>query len=133
MTKFRNNTHTPLSLYLSLYLLIRRCTLIFSRGCACTSPPLPLYLHLQKRFGFRSDPNGFQERMFRQFKICAYDRKYTVSYKSRCAQQCISISVNIGRSHVQIKRGGQAVRIPIPPEKSLKYRISGLAILDRIP
>ena len=27
-----------------------------------------LYLHLQKRFGSRSDPNGIQERRFRQFK-----------------------------------------------------------------
>ena len=27
-----------------------------------------LNIHLQKRFGSRSDPNGIQERMFRQFK-----------------------------------------------------------------
>ena len=58
MTKFKKNTH--LSLSLSLYLSICRCTLIFPKGC--------LYLHLQKRFGSRSDPNGIQERMFRQFK-----------------------------------------------------------------
>ena len=54
------------SLSLSLYLLICRCTLIFPKGCLSLS--FSLYLHLQKQFGSRSDPNGIQERMFRQFK-----------------------------------------------------------------
>ena len=37
-----------------------------------------LHLHLQKRFGSRSDPNGIQERMFRQLKknVFMCDRKY---------------------------------------------------------
>ena len=41
------------------------------RMCMHQSPPplsLSLSLHLQKRFGSSSDPNGIQERMFRQFK-----------------------------------------------------------------
>ena len=67
MTKFKKNTHTHLSLSLSLP--IRRCTLIFPKGCACTSLSLSFSLFtLQKRFGSRSDPNGTQEKMFRQFK-----------------------------------------------------------------
>ena len=48
---------------------------------ACTSLSislsLALSLYLQTRFGSRSDPNGIQDRMFRQFKNCACDRKYT--------------------------------------------------------
>ena len=35
---------------------------------APVSLSLSLNLHLQKRFGSRSDPNGIQEIMFRQFK-----------------------------------------------------------------
>ena len=34
-----------------------------------------LHLHLQKQFRSRSDPNGIQERMFRQLKFMC-DRKY---------------------------------------------------------
>ena len=70
MTKLKKNKHTHISLSLSLYLRIRRSTLIFPKGCACTSlsPSLSFCLHLQKQFGSRSDPNGTQERMFRQFK-----------------------------------------------------------------
>ena len=72
--EFSKRTHLSLSLSLSLslYLMICRCTLIFLKGCACTS----LSLSFSIRFGSRSDPNGIQERMFRQFKkICACDRK----------------------------------------------------------
>ena len=72
MTKFKKNTYLSLSLSLSLftYLPIRRCTLIFAKVCACTSLSLSLSLFTfaKKRFGSRSDPNGTQERMFRQFK-----------------------------------------------------------------
>ena len=61
--------HTHASLSISLYLLIRRCT--SERMCMHQSLylSLSLCLHLQKRFGFRSYPNGTQERMFRQYKI----------------------------------------------------------------
>ena len=75
MTKFKKNTHLSLPLNLS----ICRCTLIFPKGCACTSIYLFLYLHLQKRFGSRSDPNGIQERMFRQFKKNAHAIESTQS------------------------------------------------------
>ena len=64
MTKFKKNTHLSLSLSLSLslYLSICRCTLIFPKGCACTSlsPFLSLFT-FAKRFGSRSDPNGIQD------------------------------------------------------------------------
>ena len=78
MMKFKKNTSLSfslsislsLSLSLSLYLTICRCTLIFPKGYACTNLSLFLslsrYLHLQKRFGSRSDPKGIQERMFHQ-------------------------------------------------------------------
>ena len=73
LKKWRNSkwTHISLSPSLSLYLSICRCTLIFPKWCAWhvpVSPSFSLYLHLQKRLGSRSDPNGIQERMFRQFK-----------------------------------------------------------------
>ena len=41
------------------------------RMCMYQSLSLSLYLHLQKRFGSRSDTNGIQERIFRHFKnVC---------------------------------------------------------------
>ena len=92
-----------------------------------------LYLHLQKRFGSRSDPNGIQERMFLNLKNCACDRKYAkcrtkADAHDKMGFQYISISVYIVRSHSRIQRGGgQGVRTPSPPEKSQKYR------MDRIP
>ena len=59
--KEHTHTHTHTS--------IRRCTLIFTKGCAYTSLSLSLPLSLslslslllQIRFGSRSDPNGIQE------------------------------------------------------------------------
>ena len=69
----RTRTHTSLSLYLS----IRRCNVYFDVPAPVS---LSLSLHLQTRFGSRSDPNVIQDRMFRQFKnVCmrACDRKYT--------------------------------------------------------
>ena len=71
-----------------------------------------LYLHLQKRFGSRSDPNGIQERMFRQFKNLSCDRKYAKCRTKADAHdkmdfQYFSISVYIVRSHARIQRGGR--------------------------
>ena len=60
----KEHTHTSLSLSLSLSLSIGRCTLIFLKGCACTSLSFSLYLHLQKRFGSRSDPMEFRKECF---------------------------------------------------------------------
>ena len=61
-------TQASLSLSLSLYLSIRRWN-VFTLMCMQQS--LYLSLHLQTRFGSRSDPNGIQNRMFRQFKnVC---------------------------------------------------------------
>ena len=73
MTKLkREHTHTSLSLSL---LVDPPMHFDFpKRMCMHQSPSLffSLYLHLQKRFGSRSDPNGIQERLFPQ--LC--DRKY---------------------------------------------------------
>ena len=77
--------HISLSLSLSLYLLsICRCTLIFPKGCACNS--LSLFLSpftFAKRFRSRSDPNGIQERMFRQLEMysCAIESTQSVVQK----------------------------------------------------
>ena len=54
MTKFKKNTHTPLSLYLS----ILRCTLIFRKDVhapVSLSWSLSVYLQFKKRFGSRSE------------------------------------------------------------------------------
>ena len=53
---------------------------------------LSLSLHLQTRVGSRSDSNGIQDRMFRQFKIVCTQSVNTVEcptlpYKRRCAQK----------------------------------------------
>ena len=62
--EIKKKTHTHASLSLSLSTC--RSADALPKGCACTSLSLFLCLHLQKRFGSRSDPNGTQERMFRQ-------------------------------------------------------------------
>ena len=63
----------------------------------CLHQSLSLSLHLQTRFGSRSDPNGIQDRTFCQFKKCvhAVERTQSVNtvecptlpYKSRCARR----------------------------------------------
>ena len=78
-----------------------------------------LYLNLQKPFGSRSDPNGIQERMFRQFKNCACDRKYAkcrtkADAHDKIGFQYISISVYIIWSHALIQTP------PPPPLKNHK-------------
>ena len=66
LTKFKKNTHTHLSLSLST---CRSADAIFTLMCLHQS--LSLSLSLQTQFGSRSDPNGIQDRMFRQFKnVC---------------------------------------------------------------
>ena len=87
---------------------------------------LSLYLHLQKRFGSRSDQNGIEERCLVNLKICACDRKYAkcrtkADVHDIIGFQYISISVYIVGSHRRIERGE---RESGPPEKSQKYRIS---------
>ena len=64
----KNDEHT--SLYLSLSLLVDLSMQFDFHQMIYMyqSLSLFLYLHLQKRLGSRSDPNGVQERMFRQFK-----------------------------------------------------------------
>ena len=62
------HTHTHTRARLSLYLSIRWCNVYFDMPAPVS---LSLSLHLQTRFGSRSDPNGIQDRMFRQFKnVC---------------------------------------------------------------
>ena len=120
MTKVKKElTHLSLSLYLS----ICRCTLIFLKGCACTSFTLFLYLHLQKRFGSRSDPNGIQERMFCQFAIeskqCVVQTPMrTIKWASVYLKKCIHCTVPCADLE------GAGGPDPPPTEKSLKYIIS---------
>ena len=61
-----------------------------------------LHLHLQKRFGSRSDPNGIQERMFRQLK--AIESTQSVVQKPMRTIKWV-LSVYIVRSHARIQRG----------------------------
>ena len=62
------------SLSLSLSLSLSTCRSVDALWFSWKDVHVPvslsfsLYLHLQKRFGPRSDPNGIQERMFRKFK-----------------------------------------------------------------
>ena len=89
---------------------------------------LSFSLYLQKRFGSRSDPNGIQERMFRQFKICACDRKYAKCRTKADAHdkmdfQYISISVSIVRSHARIQRGGRG-SVPLSNTRSNPLKFS---------
>ena len=94
------------------------------RMCMYQSLSFFLNLHLQKRFGSRSDRMEFSKECFVNFKICACDRKYAVSYKADAHDkkgfQYISISVYIVRSHARIQREGQKVRTPPPPPKNHK-------------
>ena len=128
MTKFKKNTHLSLPLNLS----ICRCTLIFPKGCACTSIYLFLYLHLQKRFGSRSDPNGIQERMFRQFKKkCACDRKYAkcrtkADAHDKMGFQYISIRVYI----VLCVRNAEYIHISKKRKNSDKYHKSSFSCMQ---
>ena len=75
--KFRKNTHTHLDPPMHFDFPERMCM-----HPSPPPPPLSLSLHLQKRFGSRSDPNGIQETMFRQFKNLRM--RYKAS--SRCAR-----------------------------------------------
>ena len=81
---------------------------------------LSLSLHLQKRFGSRSDPKGIQERMFRQFKNFAHalenkQWRTNADAHDRMGFQYISISVYIGRSHARIQREVSWSEPPFPP------------------
>ena len=68
--KEHTHTHTHTS--------IRRCTLIFPKGCACTSlpPPLSLSLYICKN-GLDPDQTRmeFRKECFVNLKICICDRK----------------------------------------------------------
>ena len=121
MTKFKKNTH------ISLYLSICRCTLIFPKGCACTSlsPFLSLFT-FAKTVWIQIRPEW--NSSFVNLKICACDRKYAkcrtkADAHDKMGFQYISISVYIVRSHARIQRGDRGSGPP-PPEKSQKYRIS---------
>ena len=121
------NEHISLSLSLSLYLSICRCTLIFPKGCACTSLSLSfsLHLHLQKRFRSRSDPNGIQERMFRQLKMysCAIESTQSVVQKPMRTIKWV-LRVYIVRSHTRIQRGEFLSNTGPYPLKFSKYKAS---------
>ena len=78
LRKWRNSKRTHISLS-SLSLSLSPLSLSTCRSVDAlwfswkdvhvpVSLSLSLYLHMQKRFGSRSDPNGIQERMFHQFK-----------------------------------------------------------------
>ena len=62
MTKFKKNTHTHVSL--SLYLSIRRCSLIFPKGCACTKLSLSPRLSLIHICKYRLDPDQTRKKVF---------------------------------------------------------------------
>ena len=69
LTKLKTHTHTHTHTHISLF-TCRSADGMFTLMCVHES--LSLSLHLQTRFGSRSDPNGIQDRMwFRQFKhVC---------------------------------------------------------------
>ena len=70
MTKFTKNTHLSLSLSLSLLVDLSMLFDFPERMCMYQSLSLSLSIYICKN-GLdpsRSDPNGIQERMFRQFK-----------------------------------------------------------------
>ena len=74
-----------------------------------------LNLHLQKRFGSRSDPNGTQERMFRQFKnVCILLKVRSVVQKPMRTIRWV-FSIYIGRSHA-----GQGSPFPVN-HKNIEY------------
>ena len=107
--------HISLSLSLSLYLTICRCTLIFPKGYACTS--LSLFLSLSRAIYICKnglDPDQirkeFRKECFVKLKICACERKYAkcrtkADAHEKMGFQYISISVDIVRSHARIQRG----------------------------
>ena len=73
---------------------------------------LSLYLHLQKRFGSRSDRNAIQERMFRQFKNLCMRQKLmrTIKWVFSISQQVYILSGPMRGS-----RGGTGGLDPPPP------------------
>ena len=104
MTKFKMNT--SLSLFLSTCRSVD--ALWFSRKDVHVPVSLSfsLHLHLQKRFRSRSDPNGIQERMFRQLKMhsCALESTQSVVQKPMQTIKWV-LRVYIVRSHTRIQRG----------------------------
>ena len=68
LKKWRNSKRTQISLSLSLLVDLSMHFDFPEMMCMYQSLSFSLYLHLQKQFGSRSDPNGIQERMFSQFK-----------------------------------------------------------------
>ena len=79
----------------------------------CQHQSLSLSLHLQTRFGSRSDPNGIQDRMFRQFKNVCMRQKVRKALIPRNVRLCrtkadahnkFEFSVLIGSSCNKISR-----------------------------
>ena len=118
----QKRTHTSLSLSLSLLVDLSMHFDFPERMCMYQSHSL--YLHLQKLFGSRSDPNGIQERMFCQFAI--ESKQCVVQTPMRTIKWVFSISQEVYTLYGPKRgsRGGQGVRTPPPTEKSLKYIIS---------
>ena len=131
MKKLKKNT--SLSIYISLYLSIFRCTLIFPKGCACTSQSLSLFLSpftLAKTVWIQIRPewnSGKNVSSIKKNCSCAIERKQSVVLKPMRTIKWF-LSVHIVRSHARIQRGGRGSvpppPPPPPPEKSQKYRIS---------
>ena len=126
LKKRQNSKRTHTHLSLSLYLSIRQCTLIFAKDVHAPVSPslsLSLYLHLQKRFWSRSDPNGIQERLFRQFK------KLSIHYAKCRTMRTIRWGFSISQVYtlagpMRGSRGGTWESPPPPSEKLQKYRFS---------
>ena len=75
MTKFKKNTHLSLSLSLSLLVNLSMHFDFPERMCMNQSLSLSLFT-FAKTVWIQIRPEWNSERMFRQFKNCACDRKY---------------------------------------------------------
>ena len=112
MTKIKKNTHL---------LSICRCTLIFLKGCACTSLSLSLSIYICKN-GLDPDQTEmeFREECFINEKNCACDRKYAKCRTKTVKARSNGFSVYLNKCRPTLSgpmrgsRGG--TEGPDPPE-----------------
>ena len=122
MTKFKKNTHLSLSLLVDLSMHFD----FPERMCMYQSLSFFLYLHLQKRFGSRSDPIEFRKECFVNLKMCACDRKYAKCRTKADAHDKWVFSTLNKCIHCPVPcadpEGGQGVRIhPLKNHKNIEF------------